>query len=83
MRLWEDALEDANAVRILFPEPHDPDEVRQAIQTDEFCHYAYERKHAALHGMGQYDEAIEAFDSMLTLMEQSGDPEIRRKYPPK
>lgn len=53
--------------------------VLQAIQTDASCHYAYECKYVALHGMGQYDEAIEAFDNMLSLIEQSKDPEIRRK----
>jgi len=46
---------------------------------DASCHYAYERKHVALHGTGRYDEAIEAFDNMLSLIEHSGDPEIRSK----
>ncbi|KAF8549346.1 hypothetical protein OG21DRAFT_605383 [Imleria badia] len=62
MRLWEDALEDANEV----------------IKADASCHYAYERKYVALHGMGRYDDAIEAFDSMLSLIEQSSDPEVRQ-----
>jgi hypothetical protein len=55
--------------------------VPQVIQTDTSCHYAYERKYVTLHAMGRHDEAIEAFDSMLSLIEQSGDPEVRRKYP--
>ncbi|KAI9461109.1 hypothetical protein HD554DRAFT_1529887 [Boletus coccyginus] len=62
MRLWGDALEDANEV----------------IRMDPSCHYAYACKHAALHGTGRYDEAIEAFDNMLSLIEHSGDPEIRQ-----
>lgn len=55
--------------------------VPQIIKADVSCHYAYERKYVALHGMGRYDEAIEAFDNMLSLIAQSRDPEIRRKYP--
>lgn len=55
--------------------------VPQALKADASCHYAYERKYVALHGMGRYDEAIEAFDNMLCLIEQSSDPEIRRKDP--
>ncbi|KAG6373278.1 hypothetical protein JVT61DRAFT_6905 [Boletus reticuloceps] len=62
VKLREDALENAN----------------EAIQTDASCHYAYERKHVALHGMGRYDEAIETYENMLSMIGQSGDPKIRR-----
>ena len=37
----------------------------------------YERKHAALHGMGRHDDATNAFETMLLKMSESSDPEIR------
>ena len=36
-------------------------------------------KHAALHKAGDYDNAISAFEEMLSKMEQSPDPDIRRE----
>jgi hypothetical protein len=39
--------------------------------------WGYERKHAALHKAGDYDDAIHAFETMLSKMSQSSDPEIR------
>ena len=34
-------------------------------------------RHAALHGIGRYAEAVEAFDLMLSKLEQSPDERIR------
>ena len=38
--------------------------------------WGYERKHAALHVAGRYDDAIRAFETMLLKISQSPDPEI-------
>ena len=37
----------------------------------------YERKHAALHGAKRYGEAFEAFEVMLSRIEESPDPKVR------
>ncbi|KAI9455067.1 hypothetical protein HD554DRAFT_298454 [Boletus coccyginus] len=53
------------------------------VELDPSSHKGYERKHAALHAMGQYDEAFEAFRVMLSKLEQSPDPriyELRKQY---
>ena len=42
--------------------------------------WGYERKHAALYGAGQYDDAISTFETMLLKISQSPDPEIRGRY---
>lgn len=47
----------------------------QLIQLDPYSHKGYERKHAALHSMGRYSEAFEAFRTMLSKLEQSPDPQ--------
>ena len=39
--------------------------------------WGYERKHAALHRAGCYDDAIGTFETMLLKISQSPDPEIR------
>ncbi|KAI6144211.1 hypothetical protein BKA82DRAFT_2383267 [Pisolithus tinctorius] len=59
--LWEDALRDAN----------------EAVKVDLSSPWSYEAKHVALHGAKWYDEAIDAFGSMLQMIEQSRDPAIR------
>ena len=51
----------------------------QAIKLDPSSHSGYEGKHAALHGMGRHSEALEAFRTMLSKLEQSPDPQIRGK----
>ena len=51
----------------------------QVIKLDPSSPCGYERKHAALHKAGQYDDAIGAFEMMLSKMEHSPDPEIRSK----
>ncbi|KAI6143030.1 hypothetical protein BKA82DRAFT_4187705 [Pisolithus tinctorius] len=65
--LWEDALQDAD----------------EAVKVDPSNPWGYEAKHVALHGAKQYDEAINAFESMLHRIEQSHDPETiqhRKNY---
>ncbi|KAF8552132.1 hypothetical protein OG21DRAFT_1498629 [Imleria badia] len=61
-KLWKDALMDANEV----------------IELDPSSHHGYERKYAALHGLENYDEAINALLRMLFIIENSPDEEIRR-----
>ncbi|KAI6100118.1 hypothetical protein F5141DRAFT_1204922, partial [Pisolithus sp. B1] len=60
--LWEDALQDAN----------------EAVKADASNHRGYEAKHAALHGAQRYDEAIDAFNSMLHAVKQSHNPRVRQ-----
>ena len=49
----------------------------QAIELDPLSPWGYERKHAALHEAGDYENAINAFEAMLSNMSQSSDLEIR------
>ena len=49
----------------------------QAVELEPSEHGGYEAKHAALHGMGRHSEAFEAFEVMLSKLEQSPDPRIR------
>jgi hypothetical protein len=49
----------------------------QAIELGPSSHNGYERKHAALHGMGRHSEAFEAFKTMISRLEESPDPHIR------
>ena len=49
----------------------------QVIKLDPSSPLGYERKHAALRGAGLYGDAIDAFETMLSKMLQSSDPEIR------
>ncbi|KAF8555510.1 hypothetical protein OG21DRAFT_897433 [Imleria badia] len=62
LRLWEDALRDADEV----------------IKADPQGPWGYERRHAALHGLQRYDEAINAYTRMLTLIEESLDQDVRQ-----
>jgi hypothetical protein len=47
------------------------------IKLDPSSPWGYERKHAALHKAGDYDNAIEAFETMLSKITHSPDAEIR------
>ncbi|KAH0826106.1 hypothetical protein J3R83DRAFT_5865, partial [Lanmaoa asiatica] len=58
---WQDSLVDANA----------------AIRLNPSCPRVHERKHAALLGARRYDEAINAYEDMLLMLEQSPDPVTR------
>jgi len=42
----------------------------------------YELKHAALHGMQRYDEAIEAFDTMLLRLDDACNPDVQGNSTP-
>ncbi|KAI6015000.1 hypothetical protein F5J12DRAFT_911546 [Pisolithus orientalis] len=59
---WEYALQDAN----------------DAVKVDPSIPWGYEAKYKVLHGTKRYDEAVEAFKSMLRVIEQSHDPAIRQ-----
>jgi tetratricopeptide (TPR) repeat protein len=47
------------------------------IALDPSSPWGYERKHAALHRAGRYDDAIATFEKMLLKISQSPDSEIR------
>ncbi|KAI6039931.1 hypothetical protein EDC04DRAFT_3089926 [Pisolithus marmoratus] len=67
--LWKDALQDAN----------------EACVASFLCDSGYEAKHVVLHAVKQYDEAIDAFKSMLLVMERSDDSaikQLRKNYVP-
>ena len=75
---WEDALSDANEVidfnSFEFLHRHG---CPQVIKLDPSSPLGYERKHAALRGIGHHDDATHAFEAMLMKMSESSDPEIR------
>ena len=47
------------------------------IKLDPLSPWGYEKKHAALHRAGDYENAINAFQAMLSKMSQSPEPDIR------
>ena len=47
------------------------------IELDPLSPWGYERKHAALHKGGDYQNAINAFEAMLSRLLESSDAEIR------
>ncbi|KAG2345354.1 hypothetical protein BDR05DRAFT_133832 [Suillus weaverae] len=59
--LWEDALIDAQKV----------------IELNPSSYLGYHLKHAALHGSQRYDEAIDAFEMMLFMLDHAPDPQVR------
>ncbi|KAG1811113.1 uncharacterized protein BJ212DRAFT_1483786 [Suillus subaureus] len=65
--LWDNALLDAEKV----------------IELDPSSYFGHQLKHAALHGAHQYDEAIEAFEIMLSKLENASDTQtqsLRQQY---
>ncbi|KAF8547410.1 TPR-like protein [Imleria badia] len=62
-RLWKNAVDHAN----------------ESITFDPTSPRGYETKRAALHGAGHYEDAIQAFETMLSKMAQSPDPQIRER----
>ncbi|KAF8129224.1 hypothetical protein EV363DRAFT_1338119 [Boletus edulis] len=52
-------------------------DANKVIELDPSSPWGYERKHAALHKAGDYANAINAFETMLSKISQSSDPEIR------
>ena len=75
--LWEDALNDANKVCPFTshrPTPVDNSIYHcQVIELDPLSPWGYERKHAALHKAEDYENAINAFEDMLSKMSQLSD----------
>ncbi|KAI9464361.1 hypothetical protein HD554DRAFT_2315922 [Boletus coccyginus] len=59
---WKQALDDAN----------------QVITLDPSSPWGYEVKHSALHKAGAYDDAVSAFETMLSKIAQSPDPDVQR-----
>ncbi|KAG2153472.1 uncharacterized protein EDB93DRAFT_1248737 [Suillus bovinus] len=60
--LWDDALLDAEKV----------------IELDPSSYFGYQLKHAVLHGAHRYDEAIDAFQTMLSKLENAADTQTHR-----
>jgi len=54
----------------------------QAIRLNPSSVFGHKGKHAALLGARRYTEAIDAYDDMLLMLEQSADPVTRGKYYP-
>ncbi|KAG2346823.1 WD40 repeat-like protein [Suillus weaverae] len=82
--LWEDALLDAQKVRwhLRFRSLFDFGDA-QVIQLNPSFHVGYKLKHAALHGARHYDEAIKAFQTMLSKLDNAPDREtqkLRQQY---
>ena len=77
---WKQAVDDANQVRhfsswksILLTHCH------QVIALDPLSPWGYEMKHAALHKAGDFNNAANALETMLSKIAQSPDPVIRRE----
>ncbi|KAG1792875.1 hypothetical protein EV424DRAFT_750001 [Suillus variegatus] len=60
--LWMEALLDAQKV----------------IELDSLSYLGYNLKHAALHGAERYDEAIETFQTMLSILDNAPDVQTRK-----
>ncbi|KAG2113754.1 uncharacterized protein F5147DRAFT_834759 [Suillus discolor] len=60
--LWMEALLDAQKV----------------IELDSLSYLGYNLKHAALHGVRRYDEAIETFQTMLSILDNAPDVHTRK-----
>jgi tetratricopeptide (TPR) repeat protein len=80
---WKQAVDDANQVHrftprrpVLFTRRH------QVITLDPLSPWGYEIKYAALHEAGDFDNAIDVLETMLSMIAHSPDPDIRREsYP--
>ena len=55
----------------------------QVITLDPFSPWGYEVKHSALHKAGDFDNAVDALETMLSMIVQSPDPDIRRELYPR
>ncbi|KAF8135599.1 hypothetical protein EV363DRAFT_1321005 [Boletus edulis] len=62
-RSWKEALDDAN----------------QVVTLDLSSPWGYKMKHVVLHEIGDYDNAIEAFETMLSKMKNSSDPDVQQE----
>ncbi|KAG1728179.1 uncharacterized protein EDB91DRAFT_1314356 [Suillus paluster] len=52
-------------------------DAQKAIDHNPSSYHGYELKHAALHGARRYDEAIDAFSTMLSKLNYASDVQIR------
>ncbi|KAF8119884.1 hypothetical protein EV363DRAFT_1440067 [Boletus edulis] len=52
-------------------------DANKVIELDPSSPWGYQGKHAALHKAGDYENAVNAFEAMLSKISQSSDPEIR------
>ncbi|KAG6377837.1 hypothetical protein JVT61DRAFT_14618 [Boletus reticuloceps] len=60
---WQRALDDAN----------------QVIKVDPSSPWGYEMKHAALHKAGEFNNAVDAFEAMLSRIAQSPDSDVQQR----
>ena len=82
---WKQALDDANQVHhffatwrsILLTHHH------QVITLTPLSPRGYEMKHAALHKAGDFDNAADALETMLSKIAESPDPVVRRELYPR
>ena len=56
---------------------------RQVITLDPLSPWGYEVKHAALHKARDFDNAVDALETMLSKIVTSPDPDIRRELYPR
>ena len=81
---WKQAVDDADQVHhfaswrsILLTHHH------QVIALDPFSPWGYEIKRAASQKAGDFDNAVDALETMLSNIVQSPDPIIRRELSPR
>ena len=76
---WEDAIGEVTQVchSYLLHVHSCRRSMHQAIALDPSSPWGYEMKRTALHQVGCYGDAIETFETMLSKMVQSSDPQIR------
>lgn len=79
--LHDEALHDADKVRVPISIicNHIDTINAQIIELNPSSYLGYEVKHATLHDAQRYDEAIEAFNVMLSKLDDAPDPQIRSK----
>ena len=51
----------------------------QVITLDPLSPWGYEMKHAALHKAGDFGDAVDALETMISKIVHSPDPDIRRE----
>jgi hypothetical protein len=61
---------------ILLTHPH------QVITLDPLSPWGYEIKHGASHRAGDFDNAVDAVETMLSMVVQLPDPDVRREWYP-
>ena len=79
MKLWENALMDADDVCFISATQLCQSNTSQAIELDPLSYRGYECRHAALHGARRHGEAVSAFDTMLLKLQESPNARVRGK----